>query len=142
MPIHRYKSKIWQQLLIMLLLAAFLCSSLLAVPSTVAAAQKELLNDRSADIIGSTPLLVPGILTPRGLSGRGQIVGLADSGLDKGQIGDLHPDLQSEPGTMPRVAMLRSYVAARWPMTLPDMAPIWPGSLLAAAKHPRENTGG
>lgn len=109
MPIHRYKSKIWQQLLIMLLLAAFLCSSLLAVPSTVAAAQKELLNDRSADIIGSTPLLVPGILTPRGLSGRGQIVGLADSGLDKGQIGDLHPDLQSEPGTMPRVAMLRSY---------------------------------
>lgn len=66
-------------------------------------------NDRSADIIGSSPLLVSNFLTPAGLSGRGQIVGIADSGLDKGSTTDIHPDLQSESGIMPKIVMLKSY---------------------------------
>ncbi len=68
-----------------------------------------LANDRSADIIGSSPLLVKNLLIPSGLSGKGQIVGIADSGLDKGSMSNIHPDLQSEPGTMPKVVMLKSY---------------------------------
>mgnify|MGYP001126647623 CR=1 FL=1 len=43
-------------------------------------------NDRSADIIASRPLLVERLLAPAGLSGQGQLVGLADSGLDKGSL--------------------------------------------------------
>ncbi len=68
-----------------------------------------LANDRSADIIGASPLLVRNIITPTGLSGKGQIVGIADSGLDKGSMSDIHPDLQSETGAMPKVVMLKSY---------------------------------
>ncbi|MGI5921809.1 MAG: S8 family serine peptidase, partial [Syntrophomonadaceae bacterium] len=66
-------------------------------------------NDRAADIIGSNPLMVPGLITPLGLTGRGQIIGIADSGLDKGSMSEVHPDLQSDPGKMPRVVMLKSY---------------------------------
>lgn len=65
-------------------------------------------NDRSADIIGSSYLLVPNIITPAGLSGKGQMVGIADSGLDKGSMTDIHPDLQTEPGAVPKV-ILQSY---------------------------------
>jgi len=68
-----------------------------------------LANDRSADVIGASPLLVRNIITPSGLSGKGQIVGIADSGLDKGSMSDIHPDLQSETGAMPKVVMLKSY---------------------------------
>ncbi|MEN6327016.1 MAG: S8 family serine peptidase [Syntrophomonas sp.] len=68
-----------------------------------------LANDRVADIIGSNPLIVPDIVTPSGLTGRGQIIGIADSGLDKGSMTDIHPDLQSEQGVMPKVVMLKSY---------------------------------
>ncbi|MEN6460033.1 MAG: S8 family serine peptidase, partial [Syntrophomonas sp.] len=68
-----------------------------------------LANDRVADIIGSNPLMVPDIIAPSGLTGRGQIIGIADSGLDKGSMTDIHPDLRSEPNTMPRVVMLKSY---------------------------------
>jgi len=97
----RYISKKrWQYFLSLLL-----CTCLLLQISVYAA----LGNDRSADIIGSGPLQVPNFLTPTGLSGRGQIVGIADSGLDKGSMTDIHPDLQSEPGIMPKVVMLKSY---------------------------------
>ncbi len=65
-------------------------------------------NDRSAEIIGSSPLLTPGIITPSGLSGKGQLIGIADSGLDNGSMSDIHPDLQTESGGMPKV-ILRSY---------------------------------
>lgn len=65
-------------------------------------------NDRSADIIGTSSLLVPAIITPSGLSGKGQMVGIADSGLDKGSMTDIHPDLQTEAGTKPKV-ILQSY---------------------------------
>ncbi len=71
--------------------------------------QPVLANDRSAAIIGSGPLLTKNLLTPLGLSGKGQIIGIADSGLDKGSMIDIHPDLLSEPGKMPKVVMLKSY---------------------------------
>lgn len=68
-----------------------------------------LMNDRCADIINATPMSADNLVIPGGLDGSGQIVGIADSGLDKGSISDIHPDLQSDPGKMPRVAMLKSY---------------------------------
>lgn len=67
------------------------------------------LSDRAAAITGTAPSLVPGFITPQGLSGYGQIVGVADSGLDKGNLDDLHPDFKSTPGKMPKVALLRSW---------------------------------
>lgn len=68
-----------------------------------------LLNDRIADIAGITPLGAPGFVTPGGLTGAGQIVGLADSGLDKGRLDDLPPDFVSPPGKMPRVAFIKAW---------------------------------
>ncbi|MCR4399670.1 MAG: S8 family serine peptidase, partial [Syntrophomonadaceae bacterium] len=67
------------------------------------------LNDRSADIIGASALGAADIVSPLGLTGHGQLVGLADSGLDKGSTVDIHPDLASTPGQMPRVAFLKSW---------------------------------
>ncbi|OIQ10024.1 serine protease AprX [Moorella thermoacetica] len=67
------------------------------------------LNDRAADIIGARPLAAPGLVVPEGLTGKGEIVGLADSGLDAGSVDDIHPDLQSTPGQMPKVVMLKSW---------------------------------
>lgn len=69
----------------------------------------QFLSDRAAAVIGTAPSLVPGFITPQGLSGTGQIVGVADSGLDKGDLDDLHPDFQSVPGKMPKVVLLRSW---------------------------------
>ncbi len=67
-------------------------------------------NDRSADIIGSRPLTAEDIITAAGLTGRGQIVGLADSGLDDGSMSDIHPDLANPTGSqaIPKI-MLQSY---------------------------------
>jgi len=73
------------------------------------------LNERASDLVGATPLRVPGFLdgtAGTGLSGGGQIVGLADSGLDKGSTEDIHPDLSSVPGKMPKVVMLKSWAGA------------------------------
>ncbi|MDH7576595.1 MAG: S-layer homology domain-containing protein [Bacillota bacterium] len=79
------------------------------------------LNDRARDITGVTPLSVSGFLplTPassstagRGLTGAKQIVALADSGLDKGSTEEVHPDLKSLPGQMPKVVMLKSWAGA------------------------------
>jgi subtilisin family serine protease len=66
----------------------------------------ERLNDRARDVIAATPVTVPGFITPAGLSGAGQIVALADSGLDKGSLTDVHPDLASTPGQMPKIVFL------------------------------------
>lgn len=93
-----YKKKWWQFQSLLVCLCLFVQG--FAAPV--------LADDRSAEIIGSSPLLVPGIITPPGLSGQGQIVGIADSGLDKGSMSDIHPDLQTEPGAIPKV-ILRSY---------------------------------
>lgn len=73
-------------------------------------APRRFLVDRAAAVTGTTPLLSPGFVTPRGLSGSGQIVGVADNGLDKGSLEDLHPDFRSAPGRIPKVVMLRSWV--------------------------------
>lgn len=70
---------------------------------------RRFLSDRAAAVIGAAPVQVPGFISPDGLSGTGQIVGVADSGLDKGTLHDLHPDLQSTPGRMPKVVLLRSW---------------------------------
>lgn len=67
------------------------------------------LNDRAADIVGARPLEVKGFAVPGGLTGEGQIVGLADSGLDGGRVDDIHPDLQDIPGRMPKIVMLKSW---------------------------------
>lgn len=71
--------------------------------------ERHFLADRAAAVTGTAPALVPGFISPNGLSGTGQIVGVADSGLDKGRLDDLHPDLQSTPGKMPKVVLLRSW---------------------------------
>lgn len=77
--------------------------------------EAQFLNDRASDIIGAEPLQVPGLVVPAGLTGRGQILGLADSGLDRGNLNDLHPDLQSVPGQMPKVIMLKSWAGRKVP---------------------------
>ncbi|MBO8129428.1 MAG: S-layer homology domain-containing protein [Peptococcaceae bacterium] len=68
-----------------------------------------LLNDRTRDIIGAAPVAAAGFVTASGLTGAGEIVALADSGLDRGSISDIHPDLASEPNHMPKVVGLNSY---------------------------------
>lgn len=67
------------------------------------------LNDRARDITGATAVNAPGFVVPAGLTGEGQIVAVADSGLDSGDINDLHPDLRSVPGKMPKVVLLKSW---------------------------------
>ena len=62
-------------------------------------------NDRTADITGRTLFSH----LDMSLSGRGQIIGLADSGLDKGSISNIHPDLQGSDSDLPRILLLRSY---------------------------------
>lgn len=75
----------------------------------------ELLNDRAADIIGSAPLQLPGLVIPEGLTGNGVVVGMADSGLDKGNLVDLPLDLQSASGRIPRVVILKSFAGREVP---------------------------
>lgn len=78
-------------------------------------AQPEFLNDRAKDIVGARPLAIPQFLTRQGLNGEGQTIGLADSGLDTGSYGNLHPDLESPPGRKPRVIMLKSWSGVKTP---------------------------
>lgn len=73
------------------------------------------LNNRASDIVGVSPLAAPGIIIPEGLTGEGQIIGLADSGLDIGSMSDIHPDLQSQPGHMPKIVMLKSWAGREIP---------------------------
>lgn len=67
------------------------------------------LNDRAASVIGAMPLAAPGFVRPEGLTGAGQVVAIADSGLGNGQMDDPHPDLKSQPGQKPKVIMLKSW---------------------------------
>ncbi len=66
------------------------------------------LNDRARDITGVSPVAVRDFITARGLTGAGQIVAIADSGLGTGSYADLHPDLANIPGQMPKVIYLES----------------------------------
>ncbi len=90
-------------------------SQLPAVVYIEPAESYRLLNDRARDLVAATPLGADGWLSPsqQGLTGAGQIIGLADSGLDKGSIEDIHPDLASLPGHMPKVVMLKSWAGAQ-----------------------------
>ena len=74
-----------------------------------------LLNDRIRDLTGSRPLAVPGFVSAAGLTGKGQSIGLADSGLDRGTLGDIHPDLRDQPSGSPKVIMLKSWVGVENP---------------------------
>lgn len=67
------------------------------------------LNDRARDITGVAAVNAPGFVVPEGLTGEGQIVAIADSGLDIGRTDDIHPDLRSTPGKMPKVVLLKSW---------------------------------
>ncbi|MDI6711419.1 MAG: S-layer homology domain-containing protein [Bacillota bacterium] len=67
-----------------------------------------LLNDRAADVVGAAPLAVAGFAGRLGLTGAGETVGVADSGLDRGSMSDLPPDFVNPPGVRPKVIMLRS----------------------------------
>ncbi|MHB8985848.1 MAG: S8 family serine peptidase [Eubacteriales bacterium] len=71
--------------------------------------QAQLLNDRSREIIGADLLNAPGFIAPAGLTGKGQVVAVADSGVDRGSLEDIHPDLASQPGKKPRIIMLKSW---------------------------------
>lgn len=73
------------------------------------------LNDRAADITGAAAVNASGFVSPLGLTGAGQIVAIADSGLDTGNMNELHPDLRSTPGAMPKVVLLRSLTAREVP---------------------------
>jgi hypothetical protein len=69
----------------------------------------DMLNDRARDVVSATPVTVPGFITPAGLGGAGQIVALADSGIDKGSLSDIHPDLMSTPGKMPKIVFINPF---------------------------------
>ncbi len=73
------------------------------------------LNDRARDITGSAAVNVPGFVVPEGLTGEGQIVAIADSGLDIGSMDDIHPDLKSQPGQMPKIVLLKSWAGRAVP---------------------------
>ncbi|WP_157109723.1 S8 family serine peptidase [Thermanaeromonas toyohensis] len=57
----------------------------------------------------------PGLVVPGGLKGQGEVVGLADSGLDTGKLNDLHPDFQGQPGRLPKILMLKSWAGRSIP---------------------------
>lgn len=105
----RYIKKVKPRMFLGVIILLFFVSSnfLLDTPAKYARAIS-LLNDRSADIIGAAALNTGGWSNLK-LSGEGQIIGIADSGLDKGSISDIHPDLATVKGKMPKVAMLKSY---------------------------------
>ena len=73
------------------------------------------LNDRARDITGAAAVNVPGFVVPAGLTGEGQLVAVADSGLDAGSMDDIHPDLRSTPGKMPKIALLKSWAGRAVP---------------------------
>jgi len=101
---YRARSRPRLLLLLLILLLPLLLSGAASDRPAV-----QFLSDRAADITGARPLAVPGFIVPGGLTGKGEMVGLADSGLDAGSTSDIHPDLASTPNQMPRVVMLKSW---------------------------------
>lgn len=71
--------------------------------------EARLLNDRSSEIVGADLLNAPGFITPAGLTGKSQVVAVADSGVDKGSVEDIHPDFINGPGKKPPIIMLKSW---------------------------------
>ncbi|AGL03807.1 S8 family serine peptidase [Desulfoscipio gibsoniae] len=96
--------------------------------------QPELLNDRARDIVGARPLAIPKFVTGTGLTGEGQTIGLADSGLDTGSMGNLHPDLESAAGEKPRVIMLKSWAGVETPADVSGHGTHMAGTLVGSGK--------
>lgn len=94
----------------------------------------EFLNDRVRDIVGARPLAIPDFITPGGLNGAGQIIGLADSGLDTGSITNIHPDLQTGPDEKPRVTMLKSWAGVETPADTIGHGTHMAGTLVGSGK--------
>ncbi|WP_165608141.1 S8 family serine peptidase [Desulfoscipio geothermicus] len=94
----------------------------------------ELLNDRARDIVGARPLAIPGFVTVDGLNGAGQTIALADSGLDTGSPGNLHPDLESPPGRKPRVIMIKSWAGVETPADTVGHGTHMAGTLVGSGK--------
>jgi len=94
----------------------------------------ELLNDRVRDIVGARPLAISKFITANGLTGKGQTIGLADSGLDTGSMGNLHPDLESVPGKKPRVIMLKSWAGVETPADVSGHGTHMAGTLVGSGK--------
>ncbi|MFZ5596331.1 MAG: S8 family serine peptidase [Bacillota bacterium] len=92
---------------VLLLIALFFIVTL-AGPVCQSPGETAFLNDRSREIVGSDMLSVSGFITTPGLTGKGQVVAVADSGIDKGSLEDIHPDLAAEPGKKPKIIMLKS----------------------------------
>ncbi len=87
-------------------------AELAAAPETVyieSYTSPDMLNDRAAAVAGITPLTVPGFATRTGLTGAGQIVAIADSGIDHGSLSGIHPDLASTPGRMPKIVSINPF---------------------------------
>jgi len=94
----------------------------------------EFLNDRARDIVGARPLAISKFVTANGLTGEGQIIGLADSGLDTGSMGNLHPDLESVVGQKPRVIMLKSWAGVETPADVSGHGTHMAGTLVGSGK--------
>ncbi len=94
----------------------------------------ELLNDRVRDIVVARPLAISKFITADGLTGKGQTIGLADSGLDTGSMGNLHPDLESVPGKKPRVIMLKSWAGVETPADVSGHGTHMAGTLVGSGK--------
>ncbi|KAF1086032.1 Serine protease AprX [Sporotomaculum syntrophicum] len=94
----------------------------------------ELLNDRARDIVGARPLAIPQFIAAAGLTGEGQTIGLADSGLDAGSVSNLHPDLESSAGKKPRVIMLKSWAGVDTPADESGHGTHMAGTLVGSGK--------
>ncbi|ABZ83450.1 putative subtilisin-like protease [Heliomicrobium modesticaldum Ice1] len=76
---------------------------------TTTQAKPELLNDRTRDIIGASLVAVPEVIHKKGLQGQGEVIAIADSGLDSGDLNNLHPDFRNLSGSLPKVLNIRSW---------------------------------
>jgi len=112
---HGLSRRLCRYISYIIILCLFLAPLSGGLTGTAYGEQVSLLNDRAADMVGATPLVARDLVLPAGLTGQGQIVGLADSGLDKGSMTDIHPDLASIPGEMPKVALLKSWAGRAVP---------------------------
>ncbi|WP_066633916.1 S8 family serine peptidase [Desulfolucanica intricata] len=74
----------------------------------------QFLNNRASGVLGAAPLEVPGFVVPEGLSGAGQIVAIADTGLDTGKDdAAMHPDFRTQPGDKPKIVALKTPLGAK-----------------------------
>ncbi len=94
----------------------------------------ELLNDRAGDIVAASPLAVKNFIMDRALNGSGQIIGLADSGLDTGSMSNLHPDLENPAGGKPKVLMLQSWAGVETPADTAGHGTHMAGTLAGSGK--------